>query len=246
MNALSARQLLNVWEQGQGQTSTERALTLVAALDPGSSPQSLAKLSIGQRDACLLSLREDLFGPTVPCMVICPACGERLELTLQTKDIHVDNGHVAEKELTFERSGYKVYFRLPDSTDLQAIGGSKDKETGQKTLLSRCILDARRNGKRARLDRLPKKVIEALAARMAKVDPQADVQLALTCPACEHKWLATFDILVFLWREIEAWARRILMEVHILAGMYGWSEVEILNLSPGRRQIYLDMALGRQ
>ena len=35
---------------------------------------------------------------------------------------------------------------------------------------------------------------------------------------------------------------RILREVHTLAAAYGWSEAEILALSPARRRVYLELA----
>ena len=77
---------------------------------------------------------------------------------------------------------------------------------------------------------------------MAETDPQADVQLALACPACGHTWQATFDIVSFFWSEINAWAYHTLREVHGLALAYGWTETDILALSPQRRQLYLEMA----
>ena len=45
----------------------------------------------------------------------------------------------------------------------------------------------------------------------------------------------------FLWTEIEAWAWRMLSDVHTLARAYGWGERDILALSPTRRQFYLEM-----
>ena len=76
---------------------------------------------------------------------------------------------------------------------------------------------------------------------MAEVDPQADVQMDLTCPACGHQWQALFDIESFFWREISAWANRILREVHALASAYGWRESDILSMSTWRRQTYLNL-----
>ena len=76
---------------------------------------------------------------------------------------------------------------------------------------------------------------------MAEADPLADIQLDLTCPSCERRWRAVFDIVSFLWTEIEVWAWRTLSDVHTLARAYGWSERDILTLSPTRRQFYLEM-----
>jgi hypothetical protein len=50
-----------------------------------------------------------------------------------------------------------------------------------------------------------------------------------------------FDAGSFFWSELGAWARRLLHEIHSLARAYGWSESEILTLSPARRQAYLEL-----
>ena len=63
----------------------------------------------------------------------------------------------------------------------------------------------------------------------------------LSCPSCDHRWQMAFDILYFFWSEINAWASRIMQEVHVLARAYGWRENEILGMSPWRRQRYLKM-----
>jgi hypothetical protein len=76
---------------------------------------------------------------------------------------------------------------------------------------------------------------------LAEADPLADVQLAVSCPSCGTRQQVSFDILSFFWTEIEAWAWRILREVHTLASAYGWHEHDILALSPRRRQSYLEM-----
>jgi hypothetical protein len=84
-------------------------------------------------------------------------------------------------------------------------------------------------------------VIESLIERIAERD-QAEIRIALTCPDCGYRWNELFDIVSFFWTEIDAWARRLLREVHVLASAYGWNEHDILSLSPVRRQIYLALA----
>jgi hypothetical protein len=84
-------------------------------------------------------------------------------------------------------------------------------------------------------------VVEKVVAEMAAADPLADTELDLRCPACSAQWLAPFDVVGFLWGEIETWARRALRDVHTLARAYGWAEAEILALSPVRRRAYLDL-----
>ena len=84
--------------------------------------------------------------------------------------------------------------------------------------------------------------ITALADSMAAADPQANIDIGMTCAGCDHHWACAFDIASFLWREIDAWARRTLRDVHTLARAYAWSEQDILALSPTRRQVYLELS----
>ncbi len=88
---------------------------------------------------------------------------------------------------------------------------------------------------------LSAETIETLSRAMLEADPQAEITLRLTCPACAHEWDLLFDIAEFFWREISAQAQRLLREIDALARAYGWSEREILSLPAQRRQTYLEM-----
>jgi hypothetical protein len=111
-------------------------------------------------------------------------------------------------------------------------------------LLERCVLAARLENREIEANELSSEVTDAIERRMAEVDPQADVQLDLTCLVCGYGWQALLDIEDFFWTELNAWAKKILSEVHVLASAYGWGEADILNLSPLRRQYYLDLVSG--
>jgi hypothetical protein len=69
------------------------------------------------------------------------------------------------------------------------------------------------------------------------------VELSLACPDCGNAWKQDFDILSFFWAELDAWARRLLSDVHVLASTYGWTEEQTLSLSPLRRRAYLEMVM---
>ncbi|RME06128.1 MAG: phage baseplate protein [Bacteroidetes bacterium] len=239
MQTLSAWELLAAWEQGLAQSPVQRALMLLAAASPGESLDELAGLSIGQRDGRLLTLRAWTFGPKLHSTVVCPACGERLEFSFQAADIYLNPADEPPGKQTAVVDGYTVHFRLPNSRDFMF----PEDQSHPNRLFQRCLLAIEHEGKSETPipDQLPDNILNAVAEHMAAVDPQADVQLNLTCPGCEHSWLALFDILSFFWQEIEAWAYRTLNEVHILASAYGWREVDILTMSAWRRQLYLQM-----
>lgn len=218
-----------------------RALLLLAAACPETKPEAMAGLSIGRRDSRLLTLREWLFGPRLVSIAGCPACGEKLDLSFDVSDIRVEAGEEQSSQLSLESEGYAVLFRLPDSNDLAALAIGADREEERANLLKRCLTEVRLNGKDQPVEELPTEIVSAVTKRMSLADPQADVKLSLDCPSCGHDWLAPFDILSFLWSEVETWARRILHEIHILARSYGWREADILAMSALRRQCYLEM-----
>jgi hypothetical protein len=214
---------------------------LLAAFCRKDTPQELARLPIGERDTLLLSLREQIFGPNFSGLATCPGCSQRLETSFSSEEIRVAALPEPGRSLSVDMDDYLVHFRLPDTLDLMAIGNLSKLDEATRALLGRCILNASYRGEEIPFDALPGMVHEAALKLMNESDPQADVQLDLSCPECGHNWQSAFDILSYLWEEIDAWALRILNDVHVLAFAYGWSEADILAMSSWRRQVYLEL-----
>jgi len=242
MHPLSPAQLLDAWEQGLSEPAYRRALPLLAAASAGSSIDAVAALNVGERDRWLLTLREWTFGPELLNISSCSACGERLEWTVSTADLFVEQPSAPAVGLSLEMDRYRVEFRVPNTGDLAAISECADIATAHSALLERCVSRARCESHEVPVADLPNEIIATIVKRMAAADPQADLKFDLICPACGGNWQAVFDIESFFWSEINAWAQRILLEVHLLASAYGWCESDILNLSPWRRQFYLGLA----
>jgi hypothetical protein len=242
---LSAASLLTAWEKGWRQTPTEQALAMLAAAYPEVPAPRLAELSIGRRDSCLIALRAGTFGPHIEGETACPRCAERLELEFETEDVRADPPQTdgGQDALSVSVPGWKAVFRLPTSLDLQAAQSAEPSDI-RGNLLRRCVTDLRRGGERETVDKMPEELVEAIGERMERADPQAEVRLNLVCPSCGQEWSMLFDIAQFFWGEINARAYRLLYEVHRLASAYGWSEADILALSPWRRQAYLEMVSG--
>jgi len=248
MQAPSAAELLAVWERARAQPITTQALMLLEAASPGASSEDLAKLSVGRRDARLFALREALFGSRLTGLTACPRCRQQLEIGIESANIHVHCDQASGELLSVTSGGYFARFRLPNSEDLSAIAEREDRQPDEpaliRQLLSRCLVELRRNGRKQRLDSsraLPAALIEAIAAEMEKADPQANLQIPLDCADCGNRWLSAFDIVSFLWSEIDNWAKRLLREVCALASAFGWRESDILEMSAQRRQLYLQM-----
>jgi hypothetical protein len=249
MQPLTAVDILKIWEHGTGCTPVKQALVIMSHAFPQATVASLSRLTVGQRDARLLQLRARTFGPLLSGLVSCPSCGERLEMAFDSSDFQVAGVPIAEPEapeaddaeIAFAYAPYHITYRLPNSIDLSAVAGLTDPASARRKLLEACVLDARKDGVETPLSELPMDAVEALAEHIGQADPLADLTLDITCPACRHSWQVIFDIVTFFWGEIDAWAVRLMREVHILASAYGWREADILRMSAWRRQRYLEM-----
>jgi hypothetical protein len=239
MRTPTAGEALEAWERGSAQGQAERGLLLLGLVHAGTGLDALADLSIGQRDGDLLALREAMFGSRIEGCANCPACGETMEMSFSTTDLHIAAPSAPALEVRVGNSGASL--RRVTSRDLLALKQSATDDP-KRTLLSRCVVAAEIDGRPADAAALPAAVIEAASQALAQADPQADIKLSTACAACGHSWQAPFDILAYLWTELDSWAARVLREVHVLACAYGWRESDILALSPARRKLYLDMA----
>jgi hypothetical protein len=235
----SASAMLAAWERGIRQNLPQRGLTLLSLAEPETDMQSLAAITIGDRDRRLLTLRESWFGPGMSGLVSCPNCHQELEIELATTDLRMIAGQAA-PNLTVRSDACEIRLRFPDSRDLIAATDRGVEDT-VRSLLRACVVSATIDGVGVEPEELPSHLVALAAKCLSDGDPLADLRLNLGCINCGRHWQKPFDIVPFLWAELEAWAGRTLREIHVLASAYGWSEGEILSLSAIRRQSYLRM-----
>ena len=132
--------------------------------------------------------------------------------------------------MRLEQGDRSIELRMPDSSDLAHALSSDDPA---RELARRCLV--------AGPDELSSDELVGLAAAIEKADPLAEVRLGVACAACGHAWKALLDIGELLFTELGAVARDLLGQVHALAFAYKWREADILQMSPARRQLYLQM-----
>jgi len=235
-------QLLDTWEQAYGRQPSEQALILLAACDPDIQLTEFLRLAVGERDRRLLHLRKSLFGDDAVVVSQCPDCSEQMEISISIANLILSQSD-RPNLLRVKHDSWRVGFRVPSSEDLIAVQTlAPDKR--RWALLSRCVsaIDHESGKRSGGVDQLPSAVLKAVVESMADADPQANLEFDLRCSECGHSWMAPFDIVSFLWREINDWAQRLMLQIHVLAKTYGWTQDDILALSRWRRQVYLGMA----
>jgi hypothetical protein len=206
---------------------------------------ALRTLTVGDREALALAVRRMTFGERLDCALTCTACEEPIDVPATVADFlyapYAMSADWHEVRLLDGSDEVEVRFRLPTGADLDAAASADDPEAGAALLLSRCVASAHRTRTGAAVEPLPAAAADALAQRMAELDPQADIVLTFACPHCEQPLEAPFDATRFLLEEFAGASTDLLGEVHALASHYHWSEREILELPVPRRRLYLEL-----
>ncbi|MFE7107890.1 hypothetical protein ACFU98_22695 [Streptomyces sp. NPDC057575] len=247
MTVNQADDLLATWEAGIGRDGHGRALLLHRAARPelGGDSEALLSLPVGAREADLFALRRALFGERMQVRVDCSACGADMEFDLDAGEFARSLRPPGQRVAHLDEDGWDVAFRVPTVADLTAAARHPDAalsaDGARRALLARCVVSAVHDGETVSVDALPVSVQRRIAEAAEAVDPAADVTLNINCPECSAATRAELDIASYLWTELDAWARDVLLDVHLLATAYGWSEPEILALSPMRRRYYLEL-----
>jgi hypothetical protein len=227
---MNSSEILELWERGARFHPLDRSLlALRAALPP--APEDFADWPVGRRNRALFELHSTCFGAQLRGWSSCPACGEKVEFEVDGRQL-LNASPSQEPSATVTARG--ASFRLPTSRDLADVLAG-DSESAAHRLLDRCRIDDASSGE------VSHEALTEIGDALAAADPLAEVQLALDCPSCNHRWNDALDVGDFVWAEIESRARRLLWEVHMLASAYGWSEAQTLRLSPARRASYLRM-----
>lgn len=239
MSSPGATEWLQLWERAAPSLPRRRRRELLAAaVQGGAAP---AQLPVGRANALLLRLHVAMFGSRLDCQTACPACGEPLELEVLAEDLlgqeppsPAGTGHLRVDD-------WEVSFRLPTESDVEAVQDAHEPDVARRLLLQRCVSECRQGSERRDVLLAPAEVVARLGARMEELDPLAVLDFDMKCGHCGHGWSSPLEVDSFVWARLDAWARRTLREVHELAARYGWSERDIVTMSPWKRQIYLDL-----
>lgn len=242
MRALMDAELLEAAEACGGRHHIDAAVLLACLADPDLDTAAAPELSLGRRDRLLLELRAATFGQRIDLAAPCPACGELLAVGLTAEALRIDGALPddtgRERPEVVLPDGRRARLRPLNSLDLAAVAHLHDPAEARHALARRCLEPSPPPGEPEL--RLPEDLLDTIAHRLAELDPQSDVFVALDCPACGQPWQAPIDIGLVLAHDIEAAARRLLDDIHDLASAYHWTEAEILALPRARRHRYLE------
>jgi hypothetical protein len=245
MRSPTAADVVRVWELGRERASWYRGLLLLGPGYPDRTFRELAALTIGQRNIALFGLHERLFGSELSAVVACPQCGQRSEFTAEVSDLcpHKPAVHtpvLPAPEFGLAVSGTQLRCRCLTSDDLARAPSASPTIAANPGLVRRAVLEAHADGAEIRAQSISDQELGAIADAVVENDPLSELTLAIDCANCGYAWNAPFDPVAYLWTEIANAAQRLLNDVHLLAGAYGWREPDILSMSAARRKFYIE------
>ena len=232
MRPLSNSAVLDLWERGSGLHPLDQGLLILNWALPGLDLSSLADSSLGTRNRLLIDLHCSFFGPVLEGWSACIACDEKMEMAIDCRELVRDVAETS-SDTIIQFQGQR--FRLPTSRDLAEAVQAGDSNAAALCLIQRCNLNPESVSDWSPAD------VEQIGEAMAAADPLAEMKIVLRCPACGHQFTEILEIASFIWSKIEARVKRVIWEIHLLASAYGWSEEQILGLTPARRSAYLEM-----
>lgn len=225
------RQVLELWEHSVGLDRWQRDEALLAC--DGAAPRGL-----GARNLALLGLRNALFDRRWTLRSACPACAAECEFEIDSIALAERlGGRQAPQSATVDWAGRSLAVRAPTVDDLIAISRESDSDGAVRALLARCIDGADDLA-------IDDAAMAALERRMEELDPAAAISFQLRCVSCAHEWASPLDVGDAVSVELRRAAERTLTEVAALAGAYGWTETEVMRLTPIRRAAYLQLVRG--
>lgn len=240
MRTLSSADILQTWEESELLSQAEKSLCLLTRIYPDMNIQELAELTLGERDALLLKLRQKTFGDNIEIYCQCVNCDESLELNLKGSDILIHKPDEFQKRGTFTKGDLVISYHLPTTLDILKGQNVHNEEDAWQVVVKSCIEEISKNDDLLDANDLSVELLEELSQKMGEEDPQAEVLFNMRCPKCKKETETIFDIGQYLETEIMFLAKQILTEVQTIAKFYGWSEERILAMSPKRRQFYLE------
>jgi hypothetical protein len=209
------------------------------------------ELTLGDREALLLHIIRLTFGNRIPCTLKCPACMKFMEVELQTDQLLLPSAtnqeQFHEEAFIADETSWQVRFRMPRACDVEAaIEGGGSPTDAVATVLRHCVEEVWRQNDGDRhasitADWWPAGLDAQIVARLAEIDPQAEIVLRLDCPTCGNRFSSVFDTGDYLLRELDGRERQLLYDVHRLAMAYHWSEKDILRMAPRKRKQYLKL-----
>jgi hypothetical protein len=169
-------------------------------------------LALGSGDRLLLELLREVTGGDLELTARCARCGVLNAAVVDARSVPPS----APRDALLGAGGG---LRQPTYADLLDLPPDRDEAIGE--LLRRCVVGT--------------PALTPSAARLQEVDDALTGPLVLACAGCGGRVEVDLDVQAAVLERLARHARAVDVEIHLLAGAYGWSLAEITALPDARR-----------
>jgi hypothetical protein len=232
---MTASSILNVWDQCVGKNQPYKGVALASLASAERDRGNIVNWSIEKRDVALFHVRKTLFGNQFQNLSHCPECAQTVEWDFSFHQMGIPrlNEIPDNVEIPITIGENNVLLRLPNSEDLF--------RNDAKQIIQNCILHPPVNGAQEVDKQMPDEILNEINNEFNKICRASNISYSLSCVECKHEWQVSFDIVSYLWKEIDHWAKRFMDQIAVLAKNFGWSESDIINMPENRRNHYLNL-----
>jgi hypothetical protein len=248
-----------MWDRGGSCDSVGHALLLLRFSQEARGDvvdEHLAATQVGHSNVHLLELCRCLLGLSrLSAVADCPKCGKMLDTSIAIDPL-LQCLRMNERDQSATTTGasieamvgdFEFSLRVAELSDLHAAARAGNTLRARRALLDRCVRSVKRESlSPLTIEDVPPDVLDAVSEQLSRHDPVAELNVAIKCPECSHPFEAGLDPAAFAWSALESMARRLQTEVVTLAEAFGWTESEVLALTPRRRQTYLNLLSDRE
>jgi hypothetical protein len=227
--------LLAAWEATVAVPELARGPALVAEAGLADDLDAALDLPLGESAALAARLHADAFGDEVDGLVTCEPCGTVLDVSVPLAELPAPRGDAT----VVVAPGGELRVRAPTTRDLLAARDSPDPA---QALLAACVTGA--GGAPADPDALDEASLALVDDAAEELAGAAAIVVRVACPECGAAVAAPLDVGALLAERVARAAAEALGEVAELAAAFGWSEAEVLALTPLRRRAYVDLVRG--
>jgi hypothetical protein len=228
--------LLSAWEAAAALPPVARAAALVERAGLVDDLDAALDLPVGEGAALAVRLHADAFGDVADGVATCEACATVLDVTVPLTALAAPPEEAARVVGHGDR---QLRVRAPTTRDLLAV---RDVIDPARALLGACVTQA--DGAPADPAALDDELLGLVDDAAEELAGIAATIVRVTCPECGASVAAPLDVGALLWERVERAAEEALLEVAELAAAYGWSEAQVLALTPTRRRAYVELARG--
>ncbi|TXE07844.1 hypothetical protein ES711_10455 [Gelidibacter salicanalis] len=232
---MTANSILNVWDHCVGKNQTFKGVALASLALNATDHSNIVDWSIEKRDIALFHVRKKLFGNQFDNISHCPKCNQMVEWDFNFEQVGIPSLYDIPDniEILIDSHDDILMIRLPNSDDLFTNDASQ--------IIRNCMINLKDLQSQTFHQNIPDDIINQINDKFDTICQASNITYHLNCVECSHEWQVNFDIVAYLWKEIDHWAKSLLDEIYVLAKTFGWSESDIINMSENRRNHYLNL-----